>query len=285
MPLKDNYIEVQIEFDDLNYENICNELYITGVNNILEDEYKLKICFDESDFKLAEDLKIHLIINSKLNPDKIKIIKSENKDWNKEWEKTIEPVSIKDKIIVSPSWKKSGLKINSNQILIEIDPKMSFGTGHNETTQLILEYLADEIDSGDKYLLDYGCGTGILAIAGIKLGVNEAVAIDIDNDSIENAKEYFEINNVKGKIKLYNKNISEIEETGFDVICVNIIRSVIENNLGYINTKLKNGGKLFISGILNTEVNKLADKLTESKFIIEKITIKSEWAGIFARKK
>jgi len=69
-----------------------------------------------------------------------------------------------------------------DKILIEIDPKMSFGTGHNETTQLVIELLIDEIDEEDKYILDYGCGTGILSIASIKLGMEKAIAIDIDDD-------------------------------------------------------------------------------------------------------
>jgi ribosomal protein L11 methyltransferase len=107
----------------------------------------------------------------------------------------------------------------------------------------------------------FGCGTGILPIAGIKLGVKSVVAIDIDENAIENAKEYFKTNDILKPIKLYNKNISEIEETGFVVICVNIISNVIEEPLKTISNKLKPSGKLFISGVLDEEDSSISDLL------------------------
>jgi ribosomal protein L11 methyltransferase len=162
---------------------------------------------------------------------------------------------------------------------------MSFGTGHNETTQLILGMMCDYIDSNDKYLLDYGSGTGILAIAGVKLGVTQAVAIDIDEDSIENAKEYFNINNVSGKVKLYNSDITGITETDFDVITANITSGVIIPNLKHLYSKLEPNGKLFITGILNEESEELINNLTKNNFQLKELSSKAEWSGFYCIKK
>src|SRR3990170_4461932 len=103
------YYELEIVFNEVNYESIYNTLYMFNITSILEE-------------------------NGNINVSKL-----DNLDWNKEWEKTIEPVNIKNKIIIYPSWKKNEIKKFGEKIFIEIDPKMSFGTGHNETTQLILE--------------------------------------------------------------------------------------------------------------------------------------------------
>lgn len=161
---------------------------------------------------------------------------------------------------------------------------MSFGTGHNETTQLVLEMMCGFLKPNDKYMLDFGCGTGVLSIAGIKLGLDSVIAIDIDEEAIENAKDYFRINNVSEFVKLFKKNISEIKETGFDIICANIVRSVIEENLKIISNKLKQSGKLFLSGILTEEDNRICNALSNDGFkIVEKFS-KADWLGIYALK-
>ncbi|HCA42384.1 MAG TPA: 50S ribosomal protein L11 methyltransferase, partial [Bacteroidetes bacterium] len=211
------------------------------------------------------------------------IKKFENKDWNKEWEKTIEPVNIKNKIIITPSWKKDTITDTENKIIIEIDPKMSFGTGHNETTQIMLEMMIENLEITDKKILDFGSGTGVLAIAAQKLGADKIVAIDNDDDAVENAKEYFEINHTTD-IKLLKSELKELNDSGFDVILANIIRTVILENLSDMNFKLNSNGKLFLSGILKIEDKDISDALHENGFEILKKYYKSEWIGIYAIK-
>lgn len=153
---------MSIAFNESNYDMIYNRLYMESITTILEENGVLKIYLDESDKERLYQLKKDLIESDNINENAIDIAEFDNQDWNKEWEKTIEPVLIKDKIIIFPSWKKDSLKNTTGKILIQIDPKMSFGTGHNETTQLILELMTDYISNHDKYMLDYGCGTGII---------------------------------------------------------------------------------------------------------------------------
>ncbi|MEZ4822299.1 MAG: 50S ribosomal protein L11 methyltransferase [Ignavibacteria bacterium] len=286
---KNNYIEVQISFNKNNYENICSELYLNGIENILEEEGALKLYFSETEKERIESLKKILVNKKIIAEDEFSAENFEGMNWNEAWERSIEPVYISDKIVIYPSWKKDDIvskrENGKDRILIEIDPKMSFGTGHNETTQLVLELMADYIEGSEEKLLDFGTGTGILSIAGIKLGVNSATAIDIDNDSIENAKEYFIKNDVHEKINLVNADITELEEDSFDVICANIIRSVIIDRIEHISEKLNINGKLFISGVLLSEDQEVLEYLTQFEFEIIDISSKAEWIGIYAVKR
>ena len=276
------YYGVEVAFSKENYDTIYNLLYAEGIKTILEENGIIK--FSIEDKNSSELIKSKLLSLPSITEKDIFISKLENQDWNMEWEKSIEPVYIKDKIIVYPSWKKNELKNPNGKILIEIDPKMSFGTGHNETTQMMLELMYDYIDNNDKYLLDYGCGTAILAIAGIKLGVKLAVAIDIDKDSILNAMECVRKNEVSNIVKLYKTNINEISEKDFDIIVCNIDRTVILGNLKTINSKLKPGGKLFITGILREEENEVKDSFKKQKFELIETRNKAEWLAFYTTK-
>lgn len=278
------YLDIKLAFNNSNYEQIYNTLYLHGITSILEENKCIQFTVPDKHLNLFKQIKNELITNKIITENDISFTKFQNRNWNKEWEKTIEPVLIKEKIIIYPSWKKKRLKNTSDKILIEIDPKMSFGTGRNETTRLILELMCDYISSTDKRMLDYGCGTGILAIAGIKLGLQKAVAIDIDDDSIENAKEYLRINNVERSIVLRKADITGIKEKNFDIICANITSGVILVNLKNIYSKLKSKGKLFITGILIEEKDGITSALKENNFEIKEIHDKEEWTGFYVKK-
>ena len=110
----------------------------------------------------------------------------ENRNWNEEWEKTIKPIQVTDRIIIKPTWHEYEAK--PGEIVLTIDPKMSFGTGYHETTRLVLRLMEKHVTAGMS-LLDVGTGTGVLAIAGIKFGAASAVGIDVDEWSYINALE------------------------------------------------------------------------------------------------
>lgn len=280
--MNSNYFEITIPFNKENFEQIENTLYYFGIENILEENGVVKIYIEDNNEELIEKIKSELKNN---HQTEIKVEKFTDKNWNAEWENSIQPVYIKDKIVIHSSWNKDTVVNPEGKILIEIDPKMSFGTGHNETTQIVLEMLCEYLDEGDKTMLDFGAGTAVLSIAAAKLGVENILAIEIDVDSIENAKEYIRNNGVEKHIRLDNCNISHVEESEFDVIAANIIRSVITANLKHIHSKLKSGGKLFISGILIDEEELLINKLQKFDIEIIEVRKKTEWLGVYARKK
>ncbi|MBE2218460.1 MAG: 50S ribosomal protein L11 methyltransferase [Ignavibacteria bacterium] len=283
--MEKNYIELEIAFNESTYDLVYNRLYLNDLNTILEENGLLKVYLPASDTALAEKIKQELITEDSVPEGSISIGIFDNKDWNLEWEKTIEPVYILDRLVVYPSWKKNELDLSRGNIPIEIDPKMSFGTGHNETTQLILEQMSTWIDpKTDRYMLDFGSGTGILAIAAVKLGVEKVIANEIDDDSIANANDYFSLNDVTNNIALYQCDLTKVAEYGFDVIAANIISNVIIPNLPLMNQKLKAGGKIFITGILREETETLLNELTKNNFQMRELKQRAEWAAFYAIK-
>jgi ribosomal protein L11 methyltransferase len=274
--------EVQVLFNEENYDKLYGILYLNGIVNILEENGWLKFYLEEAESGKLNDVKQE-ITASGIDERNITVSKIENRNWNREWESSIEPVYINDKIVITPSWKKESVRGNI-PIVIEIDPKMSFGTGHNETTQLVLGLMSEYLEPSDKYMLDFGSGTGILTIAAVKLGVDKAVAIDIEEEAEENSAEYFMINGVSPNVTFYRSDISGIKETGFDVVCANIIRSVIVENINSIYAKLKPGGKIFISGVLIEEEEAITKALSQNNFKIVKLIKKAEWLGIYGVK-
>jgi len=262
-------------------ENLASQLYLLGINSFEEKENSIDLYL-----KPEESSSLINNISKNFKAGNLDIIIEEIKDrnWNEEFQKSIEPINISNKLIVYPTWKKEEVKKYKGYLKIQIDPKMAFGTGHNETTQLVLELMLKYLTKRDKFLFDFGCGTGILAIAGIKLSVEKAVANDIDSDSIDNAVENLKLNKVYNKVKLYQNSICDIKEKNFDVICANIISSVIKDNLKLIHNKLKPKGKLFISGVLREEERSLKNSLRKNGFNVVEVIRKSEWIGVYAVK-
>lgn len=280
--MKQNFI-TKISFctQKKHLDDLINHIYLSGISSFEEQENSVILYLNPKEV-------LEVINNISLNFTKgsldISIENIRNRNWNEEWQKSIEPIFIDNKLIVYPTWKKEIVKKYKNYIKIQIDPKMAFGTGHNETTQLVLELMLKYIDVKDKYLLDFGCGTGILAIAGLKMGLEKVVANDIDVDSIENAIENFKLNRVFNNVKLYQNSIRDLNEKGFDIICANIISSVIIENLDSIFEKLKRNGKLILSGILKNEERRIKNALKKIGFEVIEVKRKSEWIGVYAVK-
>jgi len=157
---------------------------------------------------------------------------------------------------------------------IVVTPKMSFGTGHHATTLMMLQQMR-EVDFKDKRVLDFGTGTGLLAILAERLGAKKIIAIDNDDWSIENAKENIK-NNGCSSIMLQKADSPQMDET-FDIVLANINRNVIVGNFHFLTSQLAMGGTLLLSGILKEDGDVIFHKTDEYSLHIIQTSVRDNW--------
>jgi ribosomal protein L11 methyltransferase len=174
------------------------------------------------------------------------------KNWNELWEKSYEPVIIDNKCLIKAPFHKN---TPSYQYEIIIEPKMSFGTGHHETTALMIKEML-EINFKGKKVLDMGCGTGILAILASLRGAAGVTAIDINEWAYKNTIENAEKNGISN-ISVYKGVVSIVSDNKFDIILANIQLSVILDDIKYYRTLLDSEGLLILSGFLKSDLAKI----------------------------
>ena len=194
-------------------------------------------------------------------------------NWNKKWEASYKPIIVDDKCIVRASFHPPQ---PDYPIEIIITPKMSFGTGHHETTYLMMgAQLA--IDHKHKVVLDAGCGTGILSILSGKLGADSITAYDIDEWVIDSVQENFKINSTKGEI-LQGTIQSLTFNKAFDLILANINKNILLIDIPYYANLLKNGGTLLLSGFYTADIEDIAKLALDNGLKLVASNTKNDWA-------
>lgn len=203
----------------------------------------------------------------------------EKQNWNEVWEKNYEPIRISDKVFIRASFHDSEV---GYQMEIVINPKMSFGTGHHETTSLMSEALFG-VDLLDKTVLDAGTGTGILAFIAKKLGASEVSGFDIDEWSVENSIENATLNSCED-IVFTRGTIRDQTLVEYDVILANINRNILLDEMSEYALRIKSGGLLFLSGFYIQDVPSL--KKSGAKYGLDLIqqSDKNNWACLLFQK-
>jgi len=166
-----------------------------------------------------------------------------------------------------------------NEIVLTIDPKMSFGTGEHQTTKLILRLLEKYVQIKMK-VLDVGSGTGILAIAAVKLGAEKVVAIDFDEICLENCKENCVLNNVEDSVEILTGEIDEVKKKDFDLVLANIQKNVLLEIAEKIKSKLNQNGVVILSGLLESDKTAIEEKYHLLGFKTEHVAVMDEWIAI-----
>jgi ribosomal protein L11 methyltransferase len=205
----------------------------------------------------------------------------EEKNWNELWEKSREVIRISERIVVKPTFKEYESK--EDEIVITLDPKMSFGTGEHESTKLALRLLEKYVKGNEK-VLDVGSGTGVLSIAAIKMGAANAVAVDNDSWCYHNCVENCTLNDVAERIKVVEGEIDIIPEDDFDLVLANIQKNILLFISEKIKAKLKKNGIVVLSGLLLKDETEIISHYQSIGFKFIEKKVMGEWVAIVFEK-
>jgi ribosomal protein L11 methyltransferase len=270
-----NYIRIEIETSFAEQlEILIAELSEIGFDAFEEKENILSAFIKEEEFDETELKKIIATTNILYVKE---IIKETN--WNAKWESEFEPIIVDDFVAVRAAFH---LPIRTTNHEIIITPKMSFGTGHHPTTYLMLQQM-EGIDFAGKTVLDFGTGTGILAIMAKKLGAKSVIAIDNDEWSINNARENIAANDCTSIKLLLSDHINDPGEernVKFDIILANINLNVIIHSIDQIKLASHQSTQLLLSGFLVADEQLLINKFVSEEYKHVTTTEKKGWVSI-----
>jgi ribosomal protein L11 methyltransferase len=250
---------------------------LPGETRLWGDTDVLALYDAEADTKLIID---QIKLTGLLDADfAYKVEQIEDKDWEREWMDNFHPMKFGKRLWVCPSWREIP---EPDAINVMLDPGLAFGTGTHPTTALCLEWL-EGLDLQGKTVIDFGCGSGILAIAATKLGAAKVIGIDIDPQALTASKDNAQRNGVEGQIEVY---LPQDQPEGLiaDVVVANILAGPLRELSGVIKGLIKPNGLLAMSGVLDTQAEDVANYYRD-ELTIDPIAEKSEWCRISGQKK
>ena len=265
-----DYLQVEIKVNgDEDREILIAQLISIGYESFEESEHLLKAFIRPGDFNEEQFRKM-----MQLNDHRYEIQLIPEKNWNEEWEKNFDPVVIGDFCTVRAHFHSKNFSTRHD---IVITPKMSFGTGHHATTSLMLEFMQD-IEFTTQSVVDFGTGTGILAIMAEKLGARTVVAIDVDGWSIRNAEENLQRNNCSKVVLFHSDNIPA--DKSFKIILANINRNVILDHLPDMCKILAERGEILLSGLMEGDFEEVQAQATKLGLRLQKKGEKLGWIAL-----
>ena len=219
-------------------------------------------------FKDVNKEEIENIVRLKSNINIFKWKKIIKEDWSANWKPFFKKITINNIVEIIPSWKKSNL--DNNKITIKIDPGMAFGTGHHETTEMMIKAMLN-FHKKNMSVLDLGTGSGILSILAYKLKSKMVLAVDNDPEIIDNFNKNIKLNDAKAKLKI--ENCLNMKEYNFDLVLANINKSVLLQLLPIIN----NNNIIILSGFLKSDFDEIKKIINKAGCRIIKKYNKREW--------
>jgi len=278
-----SYKEFIITTEPFNVEILSSILWELNIDGINEEVNCLKVFAQDENVTVQaiEDELKHLQENKLLREFSVQENYIVEKNWNEEWEKSREVVHVTDKIVIKPTFKEYDAK--NNEIVLTLDPKMSFGTGDHQTTQICLKFIEEYLKPGMK-VLDAGSGTAILGIAAAKLGAEKVIAFDIDDWCYDNGIENTQLNDVQKKVEIRKCELKEITEKEFDLVIANIQKNILLELAEGFESRIKQNGILILSGLLEMDREAINFKFFEIGFSEIDYFKLDDWIGIVLRK-
>lgn len=279
-----NYTELQLRLDPDFGDILTAELAELGFESFTETDEGINAYIPEPDFdadavaevvaRYSGQTAIAYVVNS-----------LEKTNWNAEWEQNYQPIEViadnEKSVRVRASFHEPNPAFTYDLV---INPKMSFGTGHHETTHMMMQHQLG-LDHAGKAVLDVGSGTGILAILGLKLGATDALAFDIEEWAVENAVENAALNGCQ-QMRVFQGTIAGVAaDERFDIILANINRNVLLAEVPTYVSHLRPGGQLLVSGFYETDAPDIQQCTTESGLTTVGYLTRNQWASVVFEKR
>jgi ribosomal protein L11 methyltransferase len=207
---------------------------------------------------------------------------SDDGAWLYEWQKFFHPKEIAPHVVVKPSWES--YEGTADDVIIEIDPGLAFGTGFHETTALCTTLLAETMKPSLS-VIDIGTGTGILAIVAAKLGAKDVLAVDLDQQAVKVARENISRNNVTAIVTVKENNLLDMINIKADIVVANIVADVIIGLLPSLCEHMNENGYFIASGIIDDRIDDVRRAISESLFIVDRTVNQNGWYALRLRKK
>jgi ribosomal protein L11 methyltransferase len=269
------YSRLQVVCDPGFSEILMAEIAETGFDTFMENEQGFEAFAEQGNYDKhkLQDVKDKY---SALTPIVFYQDRIEKKNWNEEWERNYEPIIIEEKCIIRAEFHKPR-KSYPHEIIIT--PKMSFGTGHHQTTYLMIKAQM-EVTHMNKRVMDAGTGTAVLAILASKLGAQKVEAFDIDEWSVINGRENVEINQCRN-VNIRQGKISELAfDENFDIVLANINKNILLEEMHQYAAYLNPKGQLLLSGFYEKDIPDLLTEAHRYSLVCTRTDVRENWAGL-----
>ncbi|MEE0931351.1 MAG: 50S ribosomal protein L11 methyltransferase [Acutalibacteraceae bacterium] len=212
-------------------------------------------------------------------PFEINLTGCEEQDWLNNWKQYFNPIEVGEKILIRPTWRDK--YDPKDRVVLNLDPGLAFGTGTHETTRLCLQAV-EKYTTENTTMLDVGCGSGILAVAGLLLGAEKAVGVDIDEMAVKTARENAKLNGVEDKFTVLCGNLTDKVEGKYNVVAANIVADAIIMLSEDIKNFMYDDSVYIMSGIIDTRVDDVLNAISDTFEVTEKL-LENGWCCLVAK--
>ncbi|MGE7951788.1 50S ribosomal protein L11 methyltransferase [Lysinibacillus xylanilyticus] len=269
-------------------EDQYGEIYALNEADFPKDGVIVKAYLSESSFlnETVEEIKAAITnltnFNIDIGENIVSIVEVNEEDWATAWKQYYHPVKISERFTIVPTWEEYA-PVSTDELIIELDPGMAFGTGTHPTTVMCLQGLEKVVKEGDT-VIDIGTGSGVLSIGAALLGAKSVHALDLDEVAVRSAQENIVLNKVDDKVSVFHGNLLDTVKEPADVVVANILAEIIMSFTDDAFSIVKPGGLYVTSGIIGAKRDDVKATLEASGFVIEEVLLMEDWVAIIARR-
>lgn len=271
-------------------EDQFGEIYQLNPNDYPEEGVIVKAYLPVNSFlgetveAIKESINNLIIYNIDVGINKVTISEVHEEEWATAWKKYYHPVKISERFTIVPTWEEYS-PVNSDELIIELDPGMAFGTGTHPTTVMCIQALERTVKAGDK-VIDVGTGSGVLSIAAAMLEAEQVRAYDLDEVAVRSARLNIKLNKVSEVVTVAQNNLLDgVEDLSADVVVANILAEVILRFTEDVARVVKPEGYFIASGIIQPKKDQVKEALIQVGFEIEESILMEDWVALIAKKK